>query len=671
MKLQLAWLRKFRKSAQWSSCLEADGLFTEILEPRMMLSTIQVIASGTTGTEQIELEIDGQVVQAWNDIGDEAFNGNTVTRTHTTNDTVAANQVRIHFVNDLYQPEIGFDRNVRIDAIVIDGTRFESEAEDVYSTGTWLPEGGISSGFLQNEFLHSNGFFQFAAHSTGDSSSILVRARGQEGGEQFRILVEGQLIGSGTVSSSFQDFEFSSNGTLTAGKIRIEFSNDLYQPEFDFDRNLIVDQISVNDVVFQTESPDVYSTGTWTAIDGITPGFRQNEWLHTNGYFQFDINTEPDTGSETDPSTELADRLNDILPDGWTHQLFNDGTDIRLQTFDSNGDDAFAFRFGSIGAISNLIDSRTGQELLAPSYQGEVTDRVVQWVLWETGHTVVYDVPELDKYRDRFNLTSAGTFDNRLNGTVDVNATSGTLDVWAVVDKQWQPSLETHIDGTSTGLTRYEVLDNGAILVRRVIRVGDIFLEGQEVELENPVFVGWFPWADSAFNSMALGINPEGVPNHWYAEGFNIPNHQNQPVQDTRGWVTMYNRNNLANGTTMSVVFGENAGEIHLADGSITDMRRFLFNSLDFDNGVAINPALWTAGLPAGSVIDQSYLLIPGQGIQAGTGAMLDSLSSALTPPQVYHPGAQLDDELADIVNRLIDLTSESQVETDHLGQIS
>ena len=59
------------------------SLQSELLESRVMLSTVQVIAAGSTGTEEIQLEIDGAVVQVWNDIGDQAFNGGTVTRSHS------------------------------------------------------------------------------------------------------------------------------------------------------------------------------------------------------------------------------------------------------------------------------------------------------------------------------------------------------------------------------------------------------------------------------------------------------------------------------------------------------------------------------------------------------------------------------------------------------------
>ena len=138
-----------------------EHLICESLEPRVMLSTVQLFAAGTTGEEIINLEIDGNVVATYDDLGDQAFQGGFVELTYETPDIVAADDVRIRFTNDLFDEATGTDRNVRIDAIVIDGQRFETEAPVVFSTGTFLPEDGLVSGFRESEFLHANGYFQY------------------------------------------------------------------------------------------------------------------------------------------------------------------------------------------------------------------------------------------------------------------------------------------------------------------------------------------------------------------------------------------------------------------------------------------------------------------------------------------------------------------------------
>ena len=67
----------------------------------------------------------------------------------------------------------------------------------------------------------------------------------------------------------------------------VVFTNDLYDPVNGVDRNLRVDSITIDGVTYQTEHPTVYSTGTWQPEDGIVPGFRESEILHTSGYFQY------------------------------------------------------------------------------------------------------------------------------------------------------------------------------------------------------------------------------------------------------------------------------------------------------------------------------------------------------------------------------------------------
>ena len=102
-------------------------LQVETLETRVMLSTVDIIAAGTTNQEIIELEIGGETVASFSQLGTGAIGGEFQTRTFVTADRVTADDVLIRFSNDLFDPANGIDRDVRIDAIVIDGVRFETE----------------------------------------------------------------------------------------------------------------------------------------------------------------------------------------------------------------------------------------------------------------------------------------------------------------------------------------------------------------------------------------------------------------------------------------------------------------------------------------------------------------------------------------------------------------
>ena len=88
-------------------------LLCERLEDRIMLSTVDVIAAGATGAEEIRLQVDGVDVQTWNDLGSGAYSGNYVTRSHSTPNTVTADQIRIQFVNDINRRWILINSAVR------------------------------------------------------------------------------------------------------------------------------------------------------------------------------------------------------------------------------------------------------------------------------------------------------------------------------------------------------------------------------------------------------------------------------------------------------------------------------------------------------------------------------------------------------------------------------
>ena len=289
----------------------------EALEERMMLSTVDIFAAGVTNQENIELQIDGQTVQAWESIGGDAYGGSFVKYSFQTNQNVDPSQIRIAFTNDLYNEAAGIDRNVRIDKIVVDGQTIETESAGVFSTGTWNPQDGIVAGFGRGDILHADGYFQFPAGSgsggsnsgggntggntgggpsTNTGSKVDVVVRGQEGTEQFNLVIKGQVVGTYSVGTSYQTISYTHNESVAAGDVQVEFINDQWDPSRGIDANLTVDRIAIDGKSYQTEDASVYSTGTWKAADGIQPGYRQSETLHINGYFQYSSgNTNPPT----------------------------------------------------------------------------------------------------------------------------------------------------------------------------------------------------------------------------------------------------------------------------------------------------------------------------------------------------------------------------------------
>jgi glucose/arabinose dehydrogenase len=263
------------------------------LEARRVLSTIQVIAAGVTNQEQLQLQLNGTPVQTWNNLGGDAYGGQFVTLSYTTSASVTADQVRLAFLNDLYDPVNNFDRNVRVDAIVIDGQRFETEAPSVFSTGTWKAEDGIQPGYRQSEYLHGNGYVQYASGSGNSGSLLQLRVSGDEGSEQFQLKIAGSVVAGFVATTAWQTFQFRAAATVAPSQVEVVFTNDQYDPANGIDRNLNVDFLSIDGTIFQTEDENVYSTGTWKAEDGIRPGFRQSQTLHANGSFAWDQVVRP------------------------------------------------------------------------------------------------------------------------------------------------------------------------------------------------------------------------------------------------------------------------------------------------------------------------------------------------------------------------------------------
>src|SRR5262249_22996870 len=145
----------------------------------------------------------------------------TFTYTHPTDVTI--DRIRVALVNDGTTPT-GGDRNLYVDGVTIDGVKFESEAPDVYSTGTWDPAtNSLVPGFRQTEALHYDGYFQYGAAP----STIQILAAGHTGQEQMQLLIAGQVVatydnvGGDDDARIFQTFTYSSPIRVTIDQIRI------------------------------------------------------------------------------------------------------------------------------------------------------------------------------------------------------------------------------------------------------------------------------------------------------------------------------------------------------------------------------------------------------------------------------------------------------------------
>ena len=243
-------------------------------------SLVQIQSRGNEGGERFDLLIDDQLVQSY--VTAKEFQ---IFRYATTK-PVAPNQIKIRFANDLFDPLHGIDRNLFVDYLTIDGKVFQTEASDVYSTGTWQASDGVKPGLRNSEWLHANGYFQYD-YDANDGTRLTIRARGDQGDETLKLLIDGRIVKKFTAATAFTDFEYRASRVVTPDQIRIAFTNDLYDQVRKIDRNLTVDYLRLNETVYQTEDRSVFSNGSWLAADGVLPGFGRSQTLHANGYFQY------------------------------------------------------------------------------------------------------------------------------------------------------------------------------------------------------------------------------------------------------------------------------------------------------------------------------------------------------------------------------------------------
>ena len=278
---------------------ETSSLGLEMLEDRMMLSTVSIFAAGAAGDEAFQVKVNDQVVATFNDVG-----GDPSTRTFnqfdfTTDAAITADDIRVQFINDAFDPETGLDRNLFVDKIVVDGDTFETENASVFSTGIFRDGGVTEPGFLQTEELNVNGSFFFSSDGATVTPSdpqtrIRVDAAGSEGGELIAVEVDGRVVDTFELSQSTQTFLVEVDQDVSVTDVEIRFLNDLFQPEIGVDRNATISNVQtinldtgVREVVRLATNPQVFSTGTFTDADGIVPGFARGDTLNANGVFRF------------------------------------------------------------------------------------------------------------------------------------------------------------------------------------------------------------------------------------------------------------------------------------------------------------------------------------------------------------------------------------------------
>jgi len=253
----------------------------------------------TPNTDQINIDvlIDDQVVDTWSARSTGA--GDSVVFRYRADGDISPDRIKLAFTNDVFRTDsngtVLVDNNAQFGSINIGGVNYDPTSQNVFSTGTWRAEDGLTPGFGRGNTLHANGFLQFFnTNDNADGTQIVIDAAGFGDVVDFELQIDEVAVASYsfTPNSGFsQDvLTYRADGQVDPESVRIVFTNDatFNDPTNGvIDRNLQINSVSIDGVVFNPGNDNVFSTGTWTPEDGAVPGFGRGNFLHTNGFFQF------------------------------------------------------------------------------------------------------------------------------------------------------------------------------------------------------------------------------------------------------------------------------------------------------------------------------------------------------------------------------------------------
>lgn len=350
----------------------------------------------------------------------------------------------------------------------------------------------------------------------------------------------------------------------------------------------------------------------------------------------------------------------------WTWNAFTDQGDVWLRSA-ADGQGMFDFRLGAGGAIAEMRDVQAGaKRLLSPSFQGEATDRIIQWTWWSD--SITNPIAGLPAFEHRFNVTQGGTFSNQISPTMSVRIRSGVniVDVYSLPQDQWKTQQQPHMQGKISALTRYEMAADGVLKIRRVMLVDHVYLRGEETQFDKLYVEAWSPFDRSGtFDGLALGVDANGNPNWWYQAGNNIPHYPNFPVASTNGYAVVFRIGSHQTNTAVGLVFG--LSQVSPA----TTGNSHVLNSMSWNNGIGILPALNLSNVALGSVIDTTIALVPRHSLNAEMAGQLATLVPQIPAPVVHAPATAFAGELGDIVTRLKTNLTQSGQRTQHLAAVA
>ncbi len=362
------------------------------------------------------------------------------------------------------------------------------------------------------------------------------------------------------------------------------------------------------------------------------------------------------------------------LPADWSWTQRTEASDLWL-TAAQDGNALFDLRLGAGGAIAELkYRPAGGRDLLANPYGNNDTDRVIQWTLWSDTYAA-----NAGSGSEPFNEDLAGSGDGTFSPTVAVRSAGAMLDIYSVPQDQWDRGLNGAMQAPYSSLTRYEMLPQGVLKVRRVVLTGAIANQPDGGRSYDVYFEQWNPFKVGAdtFNAYALSLDGAGRPDWWYRAEDNIPYYQYLPATDSFGYAVIYQESAWPVNPVIGLVFGTQDVSIAPDPELAGTSGRHVFNSMGWgentpeDQGIALLPALQLFNVPSQSVIDYTYYVVPRPSADAGLKPELEALAASAPAPALYGPSHVFSGELGEIVALLGRNLAAPGVRTDHLADLA
>ena len=277
-----------------SEVLNVNGRISFLANQTRSFGTrIRVDATGDTGEEILQLQIDGRAVADFNF----AAAGQEQVLLFETDEIVDISRVRLVFTNDAFDPRTGLDRNVGVRQFqtidIQSGARniFNTTDGRVFASESFTDLDGSVAGFGRGGFLVNGGSF-IEVRDT-QQTRIRVDAQGQTGEEILQIVQNGEVLGQFQASTDRQTFFIESPDVVKLEDLQIRFVNDFFDPQTGFDNNLTVFNFQTIELpsgqraIAGTQERNVFGSGVFSTSEGVVDGFGRGQTLVTNGFFEF------------------------------------------------------------------------------------------------------------------------------------------------------------------------------------------------------------------------------------------------------------------------------------------------------------------------------------------------------------------------------------------------